>query len=114
MESLHLRTRTRIGALNLVGAPDSDPARREAISIEPHRSAALRFTKRLLRFIEGQKDGGRKISLFFCPHLSACGCGSCRASTIRASRFGAMNGGCWHGVPALAGRTSCRLKAGLL
>ena len=37
-----------------------------------------------------------------------------RASTIRASRTGAMNSGCWHGVPALAGRTSCRLKAGLL
>jgi len=30
-------------AANLPGAPDSDPARREVISIEPHRSAALRF-----------------------------------------------------------------------
>src|SRR6266508_1571287 len=28
--------------------------------------------------------------------------------------MGAVKGGCWHGVPALAGRTSCRLKAGLL
>src|SRR6058998_495018 len=29
--------------MNLAGAPDSDPARREVVSIEPHRSAALRF-----------------------------------------------------------------------
>jgi hypothetical protein len=29
--------------MNSVAAPDSDPARREALSIEPHRSAALRF-----------------------------------------------------------------------
>src|SRR5206468_6096474 len=34
---------TSIGPMNLVGAPDSDPARREVVSIEPHRSAALRF-----------------------------------------------------------------------
>jgi hypothetical protein len=39
---------------------------------------------------------------------------SCEDSTIRTSRVGAMNGGGWYGVPALAGRSSCRLKAGLL
>ena len=32
--------------MNLVGAPDSNPARREVVSIEPHRSAALRFIER--------------------------------------------------------------------
>jgi hypothetical protein len=31
------------GAMNSVAVPDSDPARREALSIEPHRSAALQF-----------------------------------------------------------------------
>src|SRR5881628_2747032 len=40
--SLDLQLWTRIGAKNLAGAPDSDPARREAVSFEPHRSAALR------------------------------------------------------------------------
>src|SRR5437867_10249932 len=31
------------GAMNSVAAPDSDPARREALPTDPHRSAALRF-----------------------------------------------------------------------
>ena len=46
MASLDLQLWTHIGTMNLVGAPDSDPARREGISIEPHRSAALRFMGR--------------------------------------------------------------------
>src|SRR5437867_1896433 len=41
--SVDLQLWIRIGAMNLAGAPDSDPARREAVSFEPHRSAALRF-----------------------------------------------------------------------
>src|SRR5437867_261986 len=44
--SLDLQLWTRIGAMNLAGAPDSDPARRKGIFIEPHRSAALRFKER--------------------------------------------------------------------
>src|SRR5213592_1124825 len=43
MGSLDLQLWTHIGTMNPVGAPDSDPARREVVSIEPHRSAALRF-----------------------------------------------------------------------
>ena len=46
MVSADLQLWTRIEAMNLAGAPDSDPARRCAISIEPHRSAALRFMGR--------------------------------------------------------------------
>jgi len=48
-ESLDLQFWTRIGTMNLAGAPDSDPARRKGISIEPHRSAALRFIESYLR-----------------------------------------------------------------
>ena len=43
MGSFDLQLWTRIGAMNPVGAPDSDPARCPAIAIEPHRSAARRF-----------------------------------------------------------------------
>ena len=49
MESLDLQLWTRIAATNLVGAPNSDPARREVVSNEPHRSAALRLIERLIR-----------------------------------------------------------------
>src|SRR6058998_3475978 len=51
MESLDLQLWTHIGTMNLVGAPDSDPARREVVSIEPHRSAALRFMERRVRIL---------------------------------------------------------------
>jgi len=52
---------TRIGAKNLAGAPDSDPARREAVSFEPHQSAALRFKEGLgleLWMLIGAMDAG--------------------------------------------------------
>ena len=51
----------RIGAKNLAGAPDSDPARREAVSFEPHQSAALRFMEGLgleLWMLIGAMDAG--------------------------------------------------------
>src|SRR5881296_4777527 len=46
--SLDLQFWTRIGTMNLAGAPDSDPACRKGISIDPHRSAALRFMESLV------------------------------------------------------------------
>src|SRR5437867_4311769 len=51
MGSSDLQLWTRIGTMNLAGAPDSDPARRKGISIEPHRSAALRFMERSEAFV---------------------------------------------------------------
>src|SRR2546422_9421933 len=47
MDSLHAQLWTRIEAMRSIGAPDSDPARREAISIEPHRRSALRVMESL-------------------------------------------------------------------
>jgi len=83
----------------VVGAPNSDPARFGKISIhagsESGAPGAVRGCARKAPRVEARLGAGGAL-------------------TIRASRLASVNDGCWHGVPALAGRTSCRLKVALL
>src|SRR5881296_1539200 len=82
MGSLDLQLWTHIGTMNLVGAPDSDPARREVVSIEPHRSAALRCMESSdpelwirigAKNLAGAPDSdpARREAVSFEPHQSA-------------------------------------------